>query len=118
MIKGKSSERTGPRSLHHTDTGKGSGPWEGLSHWGQEMEGLTYHVLTGRHEEQRQALIQRFPQKSLSLIHPVVMVEVGRGRHQEQIWKKETEPCDSVKVGDPSCWALNFITQLPSLSSV
>ncbi|XP_014385862.1 PREDICTED: zinc finger protein 557-like [Myotis brandtii] len=50
-----------------------------------------------RHEDQRQALIQRFPQKSLSLIHPVVMVELGRGCHQEQIWKKETEPCDSVK---------------------
>lgn len=78
-----------------------------------------HHILSGRPEEHRQAQIQMFPQKSLTLLHPV---ELGRGYHccQEQSWKKEAESSDSVKVGVPSCWPFNFIrvTPLPSLFSV
>lgn len=60
---------------------------KGLSALGQVTEGLTSPVLSCRHEEQRQALLQRFPRRPA-------------GRPQPS-WKEQTESCDYMRVSVP-----------------
>lgn len=75
-------------------------------HWREEMNCVTYHVLSCRHEEQRQAPSWRLPWRP--------------ARRPQQNWKEETEPCAYVRVSVPRCWAFHCIsvTLLPSLCSL